>query len=322
MVPQQAIDITQTTDHRQDMSRFCWLVILGVIGLFALSELAVRVGLKRISQIEGRIDAEHQAAIKSVRSGGPPPQKVLVVGNSLLLEGVNFPDLRKAMAPEFAISRYVIEQTSYLDWYYGLRRLYAEGVHPDIVVLTMDLPNMLRNTVRGEFFAYHMMQLSDVVNVSRDANLPPTETFSLILGRFSAFYATRLETRKVVLARLIPSVKDLVPYMIPAVESKPPSRNFAVGFVGRRLVQFNDLVRQHGGCLIFVVPATVDPLGPRYIQEAGSGVGVPVIVPVAPALLSAADFREDGYHSTPASADRYTAALAPALRQASAAACR
>ena len=314
---QQVTDEVRIADRHQDLRRFCWLLILAAIVPLILSEVTVRATLTRLSKVENRIDTERRAAVKISRGAGPE-KTVLVVGNSLLLEGVNFPVLRQGMAPQFATSRYVIEATSYLDWYYGLRTLYNEGSRPDIVVVTLDLTDMVRNAVRGEYFAYYLMMPRDALNVSRDAALSATQTFSLLLGRFSAFYGTRSETRKFVLAKLVPGVRDLVPYVRPVADTRPIPRNVAVDVAGKRLAELDALVRRHGCHLIFVVPATTDPLGPGYLRVAGHRVGVPVLVPMESDSLSSADFR-DGYHLNPPSADRFTAALAPALHQEAAA---
>ena len=288
--------------------------------LLASVELVVRFGLGRSSRIEGRIDGEHRAVLAMVRSSGPGT-KVLVIGNSLLLLGVDFPVLQSALGPQSKAARYVIEQTGYLDWYYGLRRLYSEGARPDAVVLPLSARQMITDSVRGEYFAHRMMNTSDVLDAARDAKLSATGTFSLLLGRFSAFYGTRSETRKFVLIKAVPGVEDLVPYMIQGRDRNPLDHDRVVRIAGLRLKQMDELVRKHGGHFIFVVPASLDPDEDVYLQEAGRAAGVRVLVPLPTGSLSSKDFT-DGFHLSPAGASRFTSALARDIRGAIAEAVR
>ncbi len=60
---------------------------------------------------------------------------MLLFGNSLLLEGVDYPALRNALSDEYDVHRLIFEQTEYLDQYYVLRRLFRHGARPHDVVL-------------------------------------------------------------------------------------------------------------------------------------------------------------------------------------------
>jgi len=53
-----------------------------------------------------------------------------MLGNSLLLEGVEFPGLSRDLRPEIEARRFVVDNTSYLDWYYGIRSLLRRGARP------------------------------------------------------------------------------------------------------------------------------------------------------------------------------------------------
>jgi hypothetical protein len=165
--------------------------------------------------------------------------------------------------------------------------------------------------VRGGYFAYRMLATGDVMDAARDAGLSATATASLLLSRLSAFYGTRTETRKVLLSTLVPAVRYLAPAFAPLAGPTPLTRSQTLA--AARLRQFDSLVREHGGHFIFLVPATLDAGGPAYLQEAGSGAGVRVLVPMAPGALSKSDFG-DGFHLNQRGESRYTAALALLLR--------
>jgi hypothetical protein len=272
----------------------------------------VRFGLSSISRIEGRTEGEHRAVLALRNRSGHSPQ-VLVIGSSLLLHAVEFPKLQQDLAPEFKTVRYVIEQTAYFDWYYGMRALYAEGIRPDAVVFLMSASYTASNDIRGEYFAYRMMQTRDLLRVSRDVNLSATETFAFLVARWSAFYGTRSETRKVLLSYVVPSIKDLRPLMIPP--PRPPAgRDRTVQVLAERMKQFDDLVREHGGRYIFLEAPDLNRQDAVFAREAGERAGVPVLVPLGPESLSKSDFL-DGAHVNEGGAARYTTALLPLLRK-------
>ena len=50
------------------------------------------------------------------------------LGNSLPLEGINIPQLDSALGDNTICVPFFVEQTEYLDWYYGMRRLLREAV--------------------------------------------------------------------------------------------------------------------------------------------------------------------------------------------------
>src|SRR5208282_3982954 len=112
--------------------------------------------LPRVGSVQGRLDREHSRAdeIKPV-PGGPVP--VLSVGNSLMQKGINFKLLNQNLHPEFAVTRYVVEDTNYFDWYYGLRRLFREGARPKVVILFLNARQLLAPSVQGDAFAELLM---------------------------------------------------------------------------------------------------------------------------------------------------------------------
>src|ERR1700680_1939685 len=101
-------------------------VAAGLLG----AELLSRYASPRISQIEGRIRSDQRQAMSIGAPAPGSPPTVLVVGNSLLLRGLDYPKIRTEMAPEARVIRFGIETTEYLDWSYGLWNLSADGGSP------------------------------------------------------------------------------------------------------------------------------------------------------------------------------------------------
>ena len=116
------------------------LILLTVIGLLGLGlEFGLGWGLPRLSHIIERLKTEQAQAVRLKPLVGQPVP-VLIVGNSLLLDGVDISALDEKLRPEHRVTRFVVENTSYLDWYYGLRRLFREGARPKVLVLALHLP--------------------------------------------------------------------------------------------------------------------------------------------------------------------------------------
>src|SRR5437588_4952612 len=115
-------------------------VIALLVGLSVIM-LGFEVGspliLQHLSRTERRVETELLAArsLRPVTADGRAT--VLLGGNSLLLEGVQLDHLHDSLASEYEVSRLGIEQTHYLDWYFGLRRLLEEGARPSLIVLSL-----------------------------------------------------------------------------------------------------------------------------------------------------------------------------------------
>jgi hypothetical protein len=302
----------QSQSRSREFGRHSALLILFVVAVLGSVELIVRLGLHRVSRIEGRTESEHRSAL-AIRSGSNTSPTVLVIGSSLLLFAVDFPEFRNLLQPRYSAVRYAVEQTAYWDWYYGLRALYARGARPDVVVLMLTAEYLASDDLRGDYFAYRMMLPLDTLRVSKDAHLSPTQTFSLFLASFSAYYGTRAETRKFILSKTIPDVRQLRNALAPPPTAPfDPKRTTAV--LAPRLRQLDELVSRNGGRLVYVEAPALEPSYEPRIREAAAIAHVPVLVPMSAAALSPGDFF-DGQHVSAATAARYTPLLAESLRQ-------
>lgn len=288
-------------------------IIIGCAAIVIAAELIAAAGLSKVSRIERRTHEELSAALQ-LRPSSPGPRKLLVVGNSLLLEGVDFPALRRTLAPAIDAHRVVVEQTSYLDWYYGIRRLLSEGSRPDTIVLKLNAAQLLSPGIRGDYSALHLFAASDLIAVAHDAGLVPTQASSLWFSHYSTFFGSRTEIRKWLIWKLMPSMQQLQPHL---ARSRPPeftSEQILAGAVPR-LDALHRLAAGYGVRFILLAPAMLARPGElAALVEAGRRASVPVLVPVAVGKLPASEFT-DGFHLTPLGARHYTQALAPLLQQ-------
>lgn len=278
--------------------------------LYGIAELAANVGLTRFSQIHRRIMQELHAT-HNVRPALPgQPESILFVGNSLFLEGVDFPELKQRVAPRFHATRFIVEQTSYYDWEFGLRRLFREGVHPDYVVLSMTPGQFRLDTIRGDFDAHFLFDLQDIWPVSRKIHADLTTTSNLYFAHMSTFYGARAELRNVLIGKIgLKAVSQLIHDLVtvPLVEPK----NDMTPIYTSRLKALSELCAASGVKFAFLITPTAQP-GDTEMLRAGEAVNVKVLRPI-PNYSLGQEYYRDGFHLNASGAKIYTAAVADSL---------
>src|SRR3974390_2243943 len=109
------------------LDRFTMALLCTVFTLLALIEVVSVVGFDRTSKVERRELSQREMllTVRDVERGEDPPLAVL--GNSLMLEGVDVSLLTTEIAPKYTPAPYFVLGTYYYDWFFGLKRLFAEG---------------------------------------------------------------------------------------------------------------------------------------------------------------------------------------------------
>src|ERR1700745_58427 len=106
-------------------------LLLTVVSLYCGAlEVITRLKFTRISRVQRRIENDKGAALSLEASTGNGSTTVLLVGNSLLVQGIDPDKLRQEMAPRYYSVVFGVENTQYTDWYFGLRSLFAQGSRP------------------------------------------------------------------------------------------------------------------------------------------------------------------------------------------------
>ena len=90
----------------------------------------MRTVVPRMSKGQQREVEDRRAAVLLQPRMPDGSTSILVVGNSLLLHGIDRARLQREMGSRYHVVLYPIEGTTYLDWYFGLRRLFADGARP------------------------------------------------------------------------------------------------------------------------------------------------------------------------------------------------
>ena len=133
---------------------------------------------------------------------------MLLLGNSLLLEGVDFPSLRGTMIPRYDVHRLVIEQTDYLDLYYILRTLFRNGSRPHDLVLCLSVGQLMADDTRGEFTARYV-DAAGVADLAHREHFDATTMTNYMFAHWSGWFGTRAEIRKWLLGRMMPDIGAL-----------------------------------------------------------------------------------------------------------------
>jgi len=290
-------------------------VLLLVLLLFSVGiELVCRFGIPRISRIERRQHIEYEDMFNfSDRSSYTVDG--IVLGNSLLGAALRFEEVKQKLLPAFDAKRFFVDDTNFFDWKYGIRRLLSRGARPDVIVLVMTPRQLLSTRIRGDYFAYHLMNLSDVLSVASDVRASNTQISDLAFSNLSAFGGIRAEIRKLVAGALLPDLPRLTSLM--TAQTPSPLEASSVRFESeRRLKALKDLAGQYHARVILVIPpegARVTKSMAAVVQQAGASAGVSVLVPVAPGSMPAHMF-SDGFHLNEQGAKVFTPRFVESLQ--------
>ena len=287
-------------------------ILLTVIaGILAVVEVSTHFLLPRVSRVESRVTREYEEAIRM--SAGNRPS-VLVAGNSLLLHAVQVDPMQRDLSNVADVRRFVVEDTTYRDWEYGLQRLFHYGMRPKVIVLMLSSAQFLMDSVRGDYFANRLMLLDSLPEVASTLRLHPTVAANMAFANVSYFYGLRSEIRKVILGRMIPQLPQLTATLIrfhpPSltvqdVDSRAPSR----------LRTLANLCERHGTRFVLALPPSAGYSETTVaLEEAAKNYGIPVLRAYSEREFTKKDFY-DGFHmAEPISQRVFTPHFVEALR--------
>ena len=286
-------------------------LILLMAGIMLSAELGARFLFPHISHIQHRIvDDQRQVLAFRTPSRDAKPL-ILLVGNSLLLRGLDYPAIQ-AEFPDAHVVRYVIENTSFLDWYYGLNHLFRLGIRPTRVVLCLNTGQTVTPEILGDYSARYLFDARDLMSVARDAGLDTTQTSNLFFAHWSSFYASRATIRNYLINIADPPYASAL-HELARIPQRFPSESQMIAIASPRLRAINELCRRNGSDFIFLVPPSLSNLD-EVLIKAGALENVKVVVPLPAGTVAAEYFRADGAHLTEKGATLFTKKLAQELR--------
>ena len=304
---------TSNSDFRA-ATRAIAVLLTGLLLYCAGLELVTRLGFSRVSRTQRRV-TEDLSVAKSLTphsSNGQPT--ILVVGNSLLLDGVDRGSLKKELAPNYQVALLPVENTQFEDWYFGLRRLFAEGSRPSIVVICLSTRQMMSRATDGEYFAYYLMQSRDLLAVKRESQLDNTNTSAYLFANRSDWLGSRAQIRNWLLQEIMPNLEHLIGFF-PGKTPPMPAKELVIEAVLPHLRALNQICNSSGARLVVLVPPTLrNDDASADVQDSASREGIPVLVPLRPSDVTPDEFH-DGFHLNPRGAARFTHRLATDLLQ-------
>jgi hypothetical protein len=280
--------------------------------LIAVCEVASDYLLKRHSETYTRISRQYADAVKVRPAKSGEPISVLMVGNSLLLEGVEVDRLQELTSSQMRIYPIFLEATGYYDWLYGLQRLFREGARPQIVVVGVGVNSFLANSVRQDYVPLMLFDTRGALGAASDLRMDHTATSNMLLAHSSVFWDTRSVLRTQILYRLVPHSKELF-LSLKQQPRIPPAGEFQ-NMADARLRRLRNLCETYGAKLIILVPPT--PSSEDAVHQmtlAAQKAGVDSLVPLDPGALSARYYQPDELHLNSEGAQLFTSALATFL---------
>jgi hypothetical protein len=305
---------TSVSNHRKHylrLDRFTVLLLGCTLAILALLEGISRERFDSTSKAERREMSERKALL-AVQDRVTLQPHIAVLGNSLMLEGVEVPLLRSKLNPRHEPIPYFVLGTFYYDWYFGLKRLFAEGIRPRYVLLGLSPNQLASSEIRGDFTAHYLVQQSDLLEIIKRTHMNATRASEFILAHYSEFYSTREITRGYVMSRVLPSVGQMFHEEATNFRDRTIDDSVLTSIAAERLSDLDILCRENGAHLIFVVPPTYQK-GTKAIVRAGREMGVTVLAPVDEDEFGASDYQEDGIHMNEKGAQIFTSRLADSL---------
>ena len=300
---------------RLSLERLTTVMLVSIATILAGAEGVTSAGFDRISKVQ-RQELAQRRALLSFRDSASSGPHLILLGNSLLRNGVDTPLLREEIGSRFSITPYMVLSTEYYDWFFALRRLFAEGMRPRDVALFLSPNQLASSDIRGDYSAKYLFQGSDLLKIIRDTHMDATTASGFVLSHFSSFYSARVELHSFLLGQTLPSVMHLFFYRLEPFVRLPEIGAPELREIARqRLKALNELCQSHGAQFALVVPPTYQK-GAEVIAQAGAEQEVRVLIPVASGELDTGYFEADGFHLNPRGAKVFTAQLSLNLRRA------
>jgi hypothetical protein len=285
-----------------------------VFAVLALTEVASVLEFDRVSKVQRR-ELSQRGTLLAVRDpeAGDDPH-IAVFGNSLMLEGVDISLLRRKIGPTYAPVPYFVLGTYYYDWFFGLKRLFAQGMRPRYVLLGLSPNQLAAPGIKGDYSARYLFQPSDLIEVVRELHMDATRTSGFLLAHYSEYYGTRELSRGFFMSQILPGVGELLHSRLGTFRDPEIKESVLGHLAGARLTLLDQLCRTNGSNFIFVVPPSYQK-GADIIGRVGRKRGITVLLPVADNEFDGTYYQSDGIHLNGKGSQIFTTRLAAELRE-------
>ena len=304
-----------SSDHSLEharIDRFTIALLCTAFALLALTEAVSVLSFDRTSKVQRRELSERRTLLGVRDPEASEDPHVAVLGNSLMLEGVDVSLLRAKIEPMYIPVPYFVLGTNYYDWFFGLKRLFAEGMRPRYVLLGLSPNQLAAPGVKGDYSARYLFQQSDLIDVVRETHMDATTASGFLLAHYSEYYSTREITRGFFMSRVLPGVGELLHSRLGIFRDSEIKETVLEPLAVDRLTALDQLCRANGSHFILVVPPSYQK-GAEIIRRVGRERGVLVLVPVAEDEFDASYYQSDGIHLNYKGSQVFTARLAASL---------
>jgi len=289
-------------------------LIATMLAVVLIAELVSRVGFDRVSKVQRRELSQRSELLRVKDTNPAAPGHIAVLGNSLMLDGTNVALLTEKMEGSRVPVPYFVLGTEYTDWYFALKRLFAEGMRPSYVVLGLS-PNQLASTyTRGDYSARYLFQASDLPGVIRATHMNATRASGFLLAHFSEFYSAREVIRSFVQGQTLPAVADLLHNQVGNGRAPELDQALLAETAAERLSALDRLCRENGTHFVLVVPPTYQK-GAETLARVGGERNLSVLTPLAFNEVDGSFYQADGFHLNDRGAELFTTRLAGELRK-------
>lgn len=246
-------------------------------------------------------------ALRPLSAQGKPT--VLLLGNSLIREGLDMDALRTQMASQYDVHRLILESTEYPDWRSAMPSLFERGARPSYVVMTISPLQMNSNMPLFLETTHYLLTLHEVLRVSRVNHDGPSDYAMHLLEYASPYWGTRTSAQTAVKDK-IPGYRSLL-YAWAEGAAKPQH------FDAHRMQELEEICRQYNVRLIYAALPSNNPYGDHdagQIQQAAATYGVPYLRPVADSDLHGDDYT-DFIHLSESGRAKFMPVFVPALTE-------
>ena len=278
--------------------------------LIALEGLSAYM-LKHHSVTYRRVSQQLNRAVGARPAGTGEPASVVMIGNSLFLDGIQVDRLQELTSERLRIYPIFLEATGYYDWLYGLRRIFRLGARPEVVVVQLEAISLLWNRVRTEYSPMLFFDAPDLVHVSSDLGLGRTAESSLLLAHWSAFSSAHSVIRTQILRHTIPHFSELFVNLLIQARRPTTLRPDTEEIAEARLKTLRDLCDAHRAKLILLAPPVPSSESAvRKLVDIAERIGVATLVPIEPKTLTTRHYEPDVFHLNAEGAALFTSAIA------------
>jgi hypothetical protein len=291
------------------------IVLLGTIFVaMVLLEVVCREKFDNSSKVQRSELAERRELLTVRDAEASTDPHIALLGNSLMLHGIDIPLLRSNLNSRYVPVPYFVLGTNYFDWFFGLKRLFAEGMRPQYVLLGLSPNQLATYDVQGSMSARYLIQQSDLLDVVKQTHMDATTASEFVLAHYSEYYSTREITRGYVMSKVLPGVAELFHTQAASFRDAEIDESTLKPLAAARLAALDQLCRANGAHFLLVVPPSYQK-GGDAILHAGMELGVKVLLPVRDDEFDLSDFEEDGIHLNEKGAQVFTMKLSVDLNK-------